>query len=491
MDDTQTSLRPQRRGLILTATLLAVFMVAVEATIVATAIPSILADLGGFPLLSWVFSVYLLTQAVSIPIYGRLADLYGRRRVFFVGSAMFLLGTTLCGLSGSMAQLIGFRALQGLGAGAIMPIATTILADIYAPAERAKMQGYLASVWGISAIAGPALGAVIVSHLSWAAVFWVNLPVGVAAITLLAVFLHEQITPRAHQIDYIAAGLMVVSAGALMLGLIQAVELGLAIVAGLLALGVLGFAIVFVRERGAPEPILRTKIWADPVMARSNIGAFSIGAVMMGVIAFVPTYVQAVSGGGALLAGFALTAMSIGWSSASAAAGQIMVRTSYRVTAIAGGVALVAGNVVLFLLDETRGVGWLACGAVLVGIGMGGCNTTFLVSTQTRAARHERATATATLLFMRMLGQAFGAAIFGAIVNYGLHRRLPGADDPIGVLVDPALRAALAPAEAERMITAIAATLSQVYLVALAVAAITLTLAIFMPKGLRPGSAPQ
>jgi EmrB/QacA subfamily drug resistance transporter len=489
MTDTMPTGRPQRRALILIATMMAAFMVAVEATIVATAIPSILTELGGFPLLSWVFSIYLLTQAVSIPIYGRLADLYGRRRVFFTGSTLFLLGTTLCGLSTSMVQLICFRALQGIGAGAIMPIVMTVLADIYPPAERAKMQGYLASVWGFSAIAGPALGAVIVSHFSWSAVFWINLPIGAAAITLLALFFHEPAAPRNRRIDYVAAALVVVSAGALMLGMLQAAVLSTPILAGLLVIVVAGFVAVFVRERDAAEPILRTVSWRDTVIARCNIGSLAIGAVMMGVIAFVPTYVQAVNGGSALLAGFALTAMSIGWSTASAAAGQIMVRTSYRTTAVAGGLSLVAGNAVLLSLSPSSGVSWIALGAVLVGFGMGGCNTTFLVTTQTRASREERASATATMLFMRMIGQAFGAALFGAIVNFELHRRIPQTADPIGLLVDPATRAAMPFTEFALTTAAVSGTLSRVYQVALLFAAVALVVAIWMPRGLRPQSA--
>jgi len=182
---------PEGRGLILAAAVMATFMTAVESTIVATAMPTIVADLGDFHLFSWVFGVYLLMQAVTVPIYGRLADLYGRKRVFFFGAGLFLVGSTLCGFASSMTMLIACRALQGLGAGAVQPVAYTIVGDIYTPAERARVQGYLSSVFGVAAIAGPSLGAFLVEHASWSIVFWVNLPIGAVAIAMIAAFLRE------------------------------------------------------------------------------------------------------------------------------------------------------------------------------------------------------------------------------------------------------------------------------------------------------------
>ena len=180
----------RRRTLVLGACLMATFMAAVESTIVATAMPTIVADLGGFSLFSWVFAVYLLTQAVSIPVYGRLADIYGRKKVFYVGAGLFLVGSTFCGFAPNMVALILFRALQGFGAGGVQPIATTILGDIYTPSERAHVQGLVSGVFGVSAVIGPTLGAFLVQNVSWELVFWVNLPIGMAAIIMVATFLH-------------------------------------------------------------------------------------------------------------------------------------------------------------------------------------------------------------------------------------------------------------------------------------------------------------
>jgi MFS family permease len=212
----------RRRGMVLAAALMATAMTAVESSIVATAMPTIVGDLGGFRLFSWVFTAYLLAMAMTVPIYGRLADIYGRRRVFFAGAGIFLFGTALCGLAPTMPVLVAFRAVQGIGAGAIQPIASTVIGDIYTPAERARMQGYMSSVFGIAAIVGPGLGAFLVEHVRWAAVFWVNLPIGVASIAMFAAFLPERIERRQHRIDYLGAFLLILGVGAPMLALVQA-----------------------------------------------------------------------------------------------------------------------------------------------------------------------------------------------------------------------------------------------------------------------------
>src|SRR6195952_5725374 len=210
-----------KRRLVLAACLIATFMAAVESTIVATIIPTIVSDLGGFHLFTWGFTVFFLSPAVPIPVYGRLADIYGRKPVFFVGTAIFLIGTILCGSAWDMPSLICFRALQGCGAGAIQPSAATILGDIYTPAERGRVQGLVSSVFGISAVAGPSLGAFLVQHMSWRIVFWVNVPIGIASIVMLAWFLREDVQRRSHRIDWAGSLLLLVGFGSLMLALVQ------------------------------------------------------------------------------------------------------------------------------------------------------------------------------------------------------------------------------------------------------------------------------
>src|SRR3984885_13554658 len=211
-----------RRGIVFVAALIATFIPAVESSIVATAIPTIVGNLGGFRLFSWVFAVPLLTMAVTIPVYGRLADIYGRKRIFFIGTSIFLVGTTLCGFARSVEVLICFRALQGLGSGAIQPIAMTIVGDIYTPPERARVQGWTSAVFGLAAIVGPALGAFLVQHVHWSVVFWVNLPIGFLAIVMFALYLPERVERREHRIDYLGGVLLILGIGSLMLAVVQA-----------------------------------------------------------------------------------------------------------------------------------------------------------------------------------------------------------------------------------------------------------------------------
>src|SRR3984885_12341949 len=245
-----------RRRLVLAACLIATFMAAVESTIVATIIPTIVSDLGGFSLFTWVFTVYLLTQAVAIPVYGRLADLYGRKPVFFAGTALFLIGTVLCGSAWNMLSLVLFRALQGAGAGAIQPIAATILGDIYTPAERGRIQGLVSSVFGVSAVIGPSLGAFLVAHMSWRGGFWVNLPIGIGSIVMIALFLQEQVSHRQHRIDWAGSLLLLVGFSALMLAVVQGGALGGAALWGLAATGAVALAALFLHERSTQEPML-------------------------------------------------------------------------------------------------------------------------------------------------------------------------------------------------------------------------------------------
>src|SRR5262245_54947518 len=214
-----------RRRLVTAACMMSAFMVAIEVTIVATAMPTIVAQLGRFDLFTWVFAAYILTSAVTAPVYGRLADLFGRKRVFYAGASLFLLGSALCGFASSMAWLIGFRTLQGLGAGALQPLTLTILGDLYEGKERARVQAWQSSVWGLAAIAGPIAGALIVEHFSWAFVFWINVPIGIVTIAMLATLFDEQVVRRDHKVDYIGSALLMLGAGAILLALVQASDL--------------------------------------------------------------------------------------------------------------------------------------------------------------------------------------------------------------------------------------------------------------------------
>jgi EmrB/QacA subfamily drug resistance transporter len=466
MSETPPVVVSGRRSLILAACMMATFMAAVENTIVGTAMPSIVAALGDFHLFSWVFVAYLLFQAVSIPIYGRLSDLYGRKRVFFAGAGVFLLGSTLCGFATDMYWLIAFRALQGMGAGAVQPVAYAIVGDIYSPAERAKVQGFLSSVFGISAVIGPTLGAFLVEHASWSAVFWVNLPIGAIAMAMLAAFLKEQPHHKPPRIDILASLLLTVGAGALMLAMIQAAQIPLWLLLACIVVGVAALVALVRHERHAPAPMLPIRFWTNRVIALGNFGSFAIGAVMMSVTGFLPTYLQGVMGRGTSAIGAAVAAMSIAWAVASVLAGRLMIRTSYRTSAMLGGAMLALGSLVLVMLTPHSDLAWPVMGALLIGLGMGSCNTTYLVSVQAAAVVRERGAATASNMFMRIVGQSTGAALFGALLNAGLARYAPDAPRVADQLMEPGLRQALGADQIASLVTAMALSLRNVYVVA-------------------------
>jgi EmrB/QacA subfamily drug resistance transporter len=475
------------RRLVLAAVMMAIFMAAIDLSIVATAMPTIVAELGGFHLFSWTFAAYLLAQAVTIPIYGRLADLYGRKRVFFAGASLFLVGSTLCGLAWGMAPLILFRGLQGAGAGAIQPIATTIVGDIYGPAERARVQGYISGVWGVAAVIGPTLGAFLVQHVSWSFVFWINLPIGAATFAMFSRFLHEHQHPRRHRIDYLGSVLMVLGAGGVMLALMQIGNSGEVVtIAGLLAIGVIALTALAAQERAASEPLLPLNLWRNRVVVVGCLAGFANGALMMSQSAFLPTYVQGAMGRSPAAAGMVLAASSVSWTFASVASGRLMIRTSYRLAAGIGGVCLVAGSLVLMTLVPSATLLWAAMGALLNGIGMGFCNTAFIVSTQASVEWNERGMATSSMMFMRMVGSSVGASVFGAIVNFGIHRRLPEAGDAVNRLMQPAARQMLDPGELARLTDAIASSVHAVYVIAGLVALSSLFLALALPARLNP-----
>ena len=449
--------------------------------------PTIVAELGGFRLFSWTFAAYLLAQAVTIPIYGRLADLYGRKRIFFAGASLFLLGSALCGFAWGMVPLILFRALQGAGAGAVQPIATTIVGDIYGPAERARIQGYISGVWGVAAIIGPILGAFLVQHVSWSFVFWINLPIGAATFVMFSRFLHEHQQSRQHRIDYLGSVLMVLGAGGIMLALMQVGNSGEVVtIAGLVLVGVVALTALAAHERSAPEPLLPLSLWRNRVVVVGCLAGFANGAVMMSLSAFLPTYVQGAMGRSPAAAGMVLAVSSVSWTFASIASGRLMIRTSYRAAAAVGGVCLVAGSLVLMSLDPSDSLLWVGTGALLNGIGMGFCNPAFIVSTQSSVGWNERGMATSSMMFMRMVGSSVGAAVFGAIVNFGIHRQLPEAGDAVNRLMLPAVRQTLGPVELARLTEAIASSVHVVYVIAGVVAVVSLLLALALPAKLSP-----
>ncbi|GAF65853.1 putative MFS transporter [Bacillus sp. TS-2] len=427
-------MKQRKRPFILFAIMLAMFVSAVEATIVATVMPRIVADLGGFSLFSWVFSAYLLMQVMTIPIYGKLSDMYGRKIIFTIGMLFFLLGSLLCGFSTSMEMLIIARLVQGLGAGAVQPMATTIVGDIYTKEERANIQGYLSSVWGISAVAGPLLGALIVSYFHWAWVFWVNIPLGIMAVILILVYLKEPVTKEKRQIDYSGAILLLTAILPVMLLFIQT---GISwswtepIFWILILISCLSFVLFLRQEKRAKEPIMTLSLWREKEVWVSNIASFTTGAVLLAISSFLPTFVQGALLATPLVAGLTLTVISIGWPLSAMIAGKLMIKLGFRKTALIGGISFVVGSAWYSLLHFLPYPLLAGFGSFFIGMGMGFMTTTFIVMIQSNVPWKLRGEATSLNLFMRQLGGSVGVAFLGGLLNFQIKRSLESNQDQL------------------------------------------------------------
>ncbi|HEY1485512.1 MAG TPA: MDR family MFS transporter [Micromonosporaceae bacterium] len=411
------------RGPVLISIMLSTGLVAIDSTIIATAVPSIVHDLGGFAQFPWLFSVYLLAQAVSTPIYGKLADLFGRKPIMVYGIGLFFLGSVLSGVAWSMPALIAFRALQGLGAGAVQPMAMTIAGDIYSTEERGKVQGYLASVWGISAVIGPTLGGVFSEYLTWRWIFFVNVPLCLIAVWMLTRSFHENVVRRRHTLDYAGAGLLAGGCTLLILGLLEggvawawtsAPGIGV-LVAG--AAMIVAFVLV---ERRAVEPVLPLWVFRRRVLVTSALVGLGVGAVLIGLTSYIPTFVQGVLGTGPLVAGFALAMLTVGWPLTASQSGKVYMRIGFRTTALIGSVVAIAGTVLVALLTADSSVIAVGVACFVVGAGLGFVAAPTLIAAQSTVGWSERGVVTGTNLFSRSIGSAVGVALFGAIANITL-----------------------------------------------------------------------
>src|SRR5690349_749174 len=322
-------------------------LIAVDATVLATAVPSIVRELGGFTAFPWLFSVYLLAQAVSVPVYAKLADTVGRKPLILFGIGMFLLGSILCGLAWSMPALIAFRALQGLGAGAVQPMAITIAGDIYTVAERAWVQGYIASVWGASSVIGPALGGLFAQLHLWRWIFFVNIPLCLLAGALIWRNFHERVERRRHRIDYAGAILLTSAMTLLILGVLEGGQAWAWSSPTSLAVFAVGTALLvaFVLvERRAAEPVLPLWVLSRRLLLTTSLTALGVGAILIGLTSYVPTYLQGGIGAAPLVAGLALAALTLGWPIAAALSGRLLyMKYGFRPTVLVGMGLVLAG----------------------------------------------------------------------------------------------------------------------------------------------------
>ncbi|GAC1338455.1 MAG: MDR family MFS transporter [Acetobacteraceae bacterium] len=401
------------------AVMAAMFMIAIEATIVSTAMPQIAVQLGDLHLYSWVFAAFLLAQTATTMVFGKLSDVFGRKPVLLVGIAIFLVGSILCGMAWSMPSLIVFRVVQGFGAGAIQPIALTIVGDLYPGPERSRIQGYLSSVWGISSVLGPLAGGLITQHLNWAWVFWINVPVGIAASIGFTLFLHEQVAHAMRKVDVPGAVLFAVAVASLMAGL---TELGASSQAALIAAAVCAVSTVLfvLQERRAAEPMVDFALWTRRPIATANAATLLSGMAIIGLSAFLPMYVQGVLNRSALVAGFTLTAMSFGWPVGAILAAKGFHRVGLRAVFLFGGALLPVGAFLILQLRPGLSPAVAGIGSLVMGLGMGLLSTAAIVIVQGSVGWAERSAATASNVFSRNLGSTFGATLMGGVLNTSL-----------------------------------------------------------------------
>ncbi len=473
-----------RRRWTFAAAMMASFLAATEATIVATAMPTIVAQLGDFALFSWVFTAYLLTQGVTVPIYGRMCDFYGRKRVLYFGIAVFMVSSVLAGFAWNMLSLIVFRVMQGLGSGSLATVSQTIVSDLYPPPERAKVQGYISSVFATSALVGPVLGAFIVAHWAWQWIFWINVPFCLATVAMLAATFREKVELRPHKIDYLGSVLLAVGTSLLMYALTRAASLSATAIVLLVGGAVAALALFVVQESRAPEPMLPLGIWRHRIVTYGNCASASLGAAQMAVIVFLPAFIQGVLNEPPMLAGLALTAMSMAWPTGGFIAGQMLLKITYRRSSSMGAVVLVAGAVMLMLLNPSLGVDWAIAGSFVMGLGMGLTNMGFFVGIQSSVDWDQRGVVTSSFNYSRIIGQSIGAAVFGGIVNAALAARIHGGGDLVSRILEPSLRQALSPADLASLMDAFGGALHRIYQINVVLALLTMVWAISLPKGL-------
>jgi len=456
-------------------------LAAMEATVVGTAMPTIVAALGGLAHYSWVFSAYLLTSTVTVPIWGKLSDLFGRRPLFQIGIAVFLLGSAACGLAQSMPQLIAARAVQGLGAGALVPLAMTIIGDIFTLAERAKMQGLFSGVWGLSSIVGPLLGGFITDQLSWRWVFYVNLPVGIAAALIIGFALVEQKREERPKIDY--AGAAVLTAAVTMLLLVLGEGLS-GRAAALLAVVVVLF-VVFVRiELRASDPVVPFALFRNRVIAVSIVVGFLAGIAMFAAITFVPLLAQGVLGATATEAGSFLTPLMLSWVLASIVGGRLLIRVGTRPLVLTGLVLMIAGFAALAMFHHTTPRWMLVVELIFIGSGLGLTMLTLLIAAQHSVPREQLGITTSLNQFSRSIGGAIGVALLGAVLATGL----AGFAANPNALVNPEARAHMPPATLASLQHALEGTLRNIFAVSAGVVVLALGVALTLPPG-KVGSA--
>lgn len=476
---------PKRLNLITLGIMVSLFLASMEGTVVATAMPSIVAQMGGLSIYSWVFSIYMLTSTTSVPLYGKLSDLYGRKRIYIISMVLFMFGSILCAQARTMDQLILFRAIQGLGAGGVLPLAFIIVGQLFTFEQRAKMQGLFSGVWGVSAVVGPLIGGFLVDQISWQWVFYINVIPGLIACALVWVVWQETASaekPKV-QIDYAGAALLTVGAVLLLLGLN---ELGSAFGQGMLALSICLFAALIWVERRAPDPILPLSLFRDRLFNVTVLHGVFAGWAVFGSLSYVPLFVQAVLGTTATQAGITLTPMSLSWTITSIFGARLLLKVGYRTLALIGMLVLFAGAFFMMSINELSSQVAVMVYTGMMGVGMGISMPAFLIAVQSRVRKEQLGVATSTVQFSRSIGGTLGVSVLGAFLSSALvsNLRIAGTDpDSVSLnsLLDPLARASAAFDAPLRH--ALGLSMVQMFSIAFVAAAAALVVVFFAPRG--------
>lgn len=403
----------KKRNIVI-AIMVAMFLAAFEGTVVTTAMPTIARSLKGFELISWIFSAYLLTSAISTPIYGKLADLYGRKHIICIGIIIFLLGSSLCGLSQNIFELIAFRALQGFGAGAILTVTYTIVGDVFALSERAKIQGLLGSVWGIASLIGPFLGGFLIDSLSWHWIFFINVPFGILSILLIQKNLEEDFAGRKHQIDYLGSLMMTIAIVSLLVAVLKNSAGYLTYLCFILSLVALIF--LYFIEKKAKEPMIPLSIFNINTSV-INFISFLVAGVLIGIQGYMPMYIQSILGFGATVSGLSIAPMTLSWLLSAFILARAIPKFGERKVILASVGVLILSSILLSTLKVNSSLYTLVGFLFIMGFGFGGVFNAVTLIVQSSVGYNMRGAAVATNSLVRTLGQTIAVSIFGSIIN--------------------------------------------------------------------------